>query len=87
MNRPVAFALGILTVILAAALFIYGLDWMSGSSSPNILYLLFSLLLVPVGGSIYFIAEVYLELKHTNLQAFSLGVYSVWIIVALAKLL
>jgi hypothetical protein len=87
MNRPVAFGLGILTVILACALLIYGLGWLTGTSSPNILYLLFALLLAPLGGSIYWIAEVNLELKHTARQAFLLGICSIWFLLALARLL
>lgn len=86
MKGPVAFGLGSLTTISAGAILIYGMAWIDGSTPPNITYLLFSLLLPPLGASVYWIAEVNLDLKYTKLQAFSLGVSSLWVIVFLAKL-
>ena len=86
-NRPAACGLGILTTILAAALLMYGLDWMTGLRPPNILYFLISLVLVPLGSAVYWIAEVNLELKYSNLQAFSFGVSSLWFLVLLASVI
>jgi hypothetical protein len=86
-NRPVACGLGVVTPIIAYVLLDYGLNWATNSSSSHSRYFLLSLLLGPLASAVYWAAEVNLELKLSNLQAFSIGLSSVWILVQLARVI